>query len=120
RVAAIATERARHIAEPRRQRLEYWIEAVDDGFGPANHHAVAALQAPDAASEITSYYEAARGRTTLANPRKHARSPRIWETRDHRKMLCAASHALPSFLPGPCSFCPPNAVRGQTNMTPAT
>src|SRR5262249_18853342 len=49
RVAAIATERARHIAEPRRQRLEYWIEAVDDGFGPANHHAVAALQAPDAA-----------------------------------------------------------------------
>src|SRR5262249_10382095 len=26
-------------------------------------------------------------------------------------MLCAASHTLPSFLPGPCSFCP-RAKRG--------
>src|SRR5262249_24573666 len=50
RVAAIAANRARHIAEPRRQRLEYWSETADPGFGPANHHAVAALEPPDAAA----------------------------------------------------------------------
>src|SRR5690348_15877066 len=50
RVAAVATKRARHVAEPRRQRLEDRIETLDDGFRAANHHAVAALEPPHAAA----------------------------------------------------------------------
>src|SRR5262249_49812397 len=50
-VAAIAARRARHIAEPRTERLAWGIEPINGGFRPANHHAVAALEAPEAATE---------------------------------------------------------------------
>src|SRR5205085_9416030 len=50
RIAAVAAAGARDVADPRRQRLEDRIEPVDHGFFAADHHAIAALDAPDAAA----------------------------------------------------------------------
>src|SRR4051794_7371557 len=48
-VAAVAAGGARDIADSRRQCLEDRIEPADHGFVAADHHAIAALNAPDAA-----------------------------------------------------------------------
>src|SRR5581483_6986638 len=48
-VAAFAMLRARYVAGAGRKRLEDRIEPVDDGLLAADHHAIAALDAPDAA-----------------------------------------------------------------------
>src|SRR6185369_630902 len=37
-------------ADSRRKRLEDWIKTIKSFFWPADHHAVAALQAPDTAA----------------------------------------------------------------------
>ena len=49
RIAALAARRARDVAEPGRQRVEDRIEPVDRLLVAADHHAVAALEPPDAA-----------------------------------------------------------------------
>src|ERR1044071_3987161 len=49
-IASVAPGGARNIANPRRQRGEDRIEPVDHGLVAADHHAVAALDAPDAAA----------------------------------------------------------------------
>ena len=41
---------ARNVADARRQRREDRIEPVDHGLVAADHHAIAALDAPDAAA----------------------------------------------------------------------
>src|SRR5882724_2380440 len=48
-IAAVAAAGARDVADPRRQCLEDRIEPADHGFLAADHHAIAALDAPDAA-----------------------------------------------------------------------
>src|ERR1051325_3582244 len=48
-IAALAAFGARDVAGTRRQRLEDGIEPGDDLLGAADHHAIAALDAPDAA-----------------------------------------------------------------------
>src|SRR4029077_1512344 len=49
-IAAVPSGRARRITEPGSKRLEQWIKARDDFLGAANHHAIAALESPDAAA----------------------------------------------------------------------
>src|ERR1700733_9889631 len=49
RIASVPSVGARDVAEARRQRLEERIETFDDRFVAADHHAVTALDAPDAA-----------------------------------------------------------------------
>src|SRR5437762_1665740 len=44
------TRRAHNLAASRRQSLEDWIEMTDCLVRPADHHAVATLQAPHAAA----------------------------------------------------------------------
>ncbi len=48
-VLAVAARRAGNRALSRRQRLEDRVEPVDHGRVAADHHAIAALQPPDAA-----------------------------------------------------------------------
>src|SRR6202035_2760868 len=48
-VASLAPAGARDVADPRRQRREDRIEAVDHGLVAADHHAIAAIDAPYAA-----------------------------------------------------------------------
>ena len=48
--ARFATGGAGDVADARRERREERIEMLDDGRFTANHHAVAALEAPDAAA----------------------------------------------------------------------
>src|SRR5205085_11976802 len=50
RIAALAPAGARNIADPRRQRGKDWIKPVDHCLVAADHHAVAALDTPDAAA----------------------------------------------------------------------
>ena len=50
RIAAVAPGRARNIADARRQRREDRVEPIDDRLVAADHHAIAALDAPDAAA----------------------------------------------------------------------
>src|SRR5438128_5887371 len=49
-IAPIAAASARNVADPGCQRLEDRIEPADHGFFAADHHAIAALDAPDAAT----------------------------------------------------------------------
>src|SRR5438128_2216407 len=49
-IAAVAAAGAQNVADPRRQRLEDRIEPVDHGLVAADHHAIPALDAPDAAA----------------------------------------------------------------------
>src|ERR1700753_2902372 len=48
-ITALASSGARDVADARRQRCEDRIEALDHRLVTADHHAVAALDAPDAA-----------------------------------------------------------------------
>src|ERR1044072_4278564 len=50
RIAALAPAGARNIADPGRQRGKDRIEPVDHGLVAADHHAITALDAPDAAA----------------------------------------------------------------------
>src|SRR5438105_11064302 len=49
-IASLAPFGARDIADARRQRREDWIETIDHRLVAADHHAVAALDTPDAAT----------------------------------------------------------------------
>src|SRR5260370_34357272 len=49
-IASLAPRGARDIADARRERGENRVEPVDHGLVAADHHAIAALDAPDAAS----------------------------------------------------------------------
>src|ERR1700759_979935 len=48
-IAALTSVGARDVADARRKTCEDRIEPVDDGLVAADHHAIAALDAPDAA-----------------------------------------------------------------------
>src|SRR5712675_2162539 len=50
RIASCAAAGTRNVADAGRQRRKDRIEPVDDRFFAADHHAVAALDAPDAAA----------------------------------------------------------------------
>src|SRR5262249_30658784 len=50
RIAPAAALGARYAAEPRRQRAEDRVERVDHLLRAADHHAIAALDPPDAAA----------------------------------------------------------------------
>src|ERR1700688_889373 len=48
-ITPLASAGARDVADARRQRREDRVEAIDHRFVAADHHAIAALDAPDAA-----------------------------------------------------------------------
>src|SRR5947207_10991713 len=57
---------ARNVADARRERLENGIEILDRMVGPTDHHAVAAIQPPDAAAGANIDVTDALGRQLVA------------------------------------------------------
>jgi len=67
-IAALAPRRARDVAETWCQAAEDRIEAIDHGLVAADHHAIAALEAPDTAARADIAIMEAFGRQRFGAP----------------------------------------------------